>query len=324
MSFHHLAVCLYSVGVRTAGLACALGTRLLFIHFRLEACNVNFDAPFTGNFLSEFQRESICVMQQKGRLSRQLLVSTRKIIFKNRQTCLQSVTEAFFFFCQNPQHKVFVLRYIGVGIGHDIDCRIGQSWHHQFFGSEQICMANSATDNAPQHITTILVTRENSVVNEHRCRPSVFGKHAQTKTIAIFVVTNFVMSASCRLGLFNDGKQHVCLPHRVDTLNKCKNSFEASPGINAWLWQGSARTIGGLVVLHEHKVPKLHEPVARWVVCRTTIRTKGCPTIDMNFRAWSAWTSVSCLPEIVFVTQSLNAIHGNAHLFVPHSFGFIV
>jgi hypothetical protein len=30
------------------------------------------------------------------------------------------------------------------------------------------------------------------------------------------------------------------------------------------------------------------------------------------------------LPEVVFIAQALNAIHGHANLLMPHCFGFIV
>ncbi|CAB4600310.1 unannotated protein [freshwater metagenome] len=44
----------------------------------------------------------------------------------------------------------------------------------------------------------------------------------------------------------------------------------------------------------------------------------------MQFGTWSARTSISHLPKVVLITETLNAIHGHTNFFVPHRLGFIV
>ncbi|CAB4755941.1 unannotated protein [freshwater metagenome] len=44
----------------------------------------------------------------------------------------------------------------------------------------------------------------------------------------------------------------------------------------------------------------------------------------MNFGTWATWTSISHLPEIILITEPLNATHWNAYYFVPDLFGLVI
>jgi hypothetical protein len=61
-----------------------------------------------------------------------------------------------------------------------------------------------------------------------------------------------------------------------------------------------------------------------WIVEWAALRPKSRTAINMDLGARSTWTSVSHLPEIIFVSEPLNSIHRDAYHFVPNLFGFVV
>jgi hypothetical protein len=61
-----------------------------------------------------------------------------------------------------------------------------------------------------------------------------------------------------------------------------------------------------------------------WIEKWSAFRTKSRTAINVYLRTWATWTSVSHLPEIVFVTEPLNSTHWDAYDLVPNLFGFVV
>ena len=152
----------------------------------------------------------------------------------------------------------------------------------------------------------------------------MFSKYANAETVSVFVIACDVFTASDLLSSLNQRIQRIGLPHRVNALHECENSFKSCTGIDAWLRKWCPCSVGSLVVLHEHQVPKLHEAIAVRIILRTTIWSERRSAVIVNFRARTTRTCVPRLPEIVLVTQTLNAFHRNADLLVPDLLGFVI
>ena len=247
-----------------------------------------------------------------------------EFVFENDQASLEGLAEALFFLGEHADDEVFVGDDIGVRATHDIDGGLDEAWHHQTLGAQQIRVSHGATNDATQHIATTLVAGEHAVVDQHRAAPRMLGKHAQAEAIAIVVIANAIALAGNRRSLIDERRHHVGFPHTVFALHQREDALEAGTRIDRWLWQRRASAIGGLVELHEHEVPELHEPIALRIVERTAIGTEAGSAIDMQFAARTTRTGIAHLPEVVFVAQALNAVHRHAHLVVPDLLGLVV
>ena len=84
------------------------------------------------------------------------------------------------------------------------------------------------------------------------------------------------------------------------------------------------RAVGRLVVLHEHQVPELHEPVAVRVVQRAAVGAERRAAVDVDLAARPARTGVAHLPEVVLVAEALDALHRHADRVVPDRLGLVV
>ena len=185
-------------------------------------------------------------------------------------------------------------------------------------------MANCSTNDATKYVPTIFIAWKNTVVNQHGCRAGMFGQYAKRETAAVFVVALFVDSSRHSFCFLDERIQNIGLPNGVNSLNESQNAFESSPSIDTWFRKGCACSVTALVVLHEYQVPELHKAITCWIVCWPTVGTKGRAAIDMDFRARTAWSSVTGLPEVVFVSETLNSLHRNAHLFMPDFFCLVI
>ena len=163
---------------------------------------------------------------------------------------------------------------VGVRLAHDLDRGLDEARHDQLLGAEQVGVADGPAQDAAQHVAATLVRREHAVVDEHRPRAGVLGQDPQAEAVAVVVVAGEVLRAGERARLVDDRRQQVGLPHRVDALDQGEDALEAGAGIDRRLRQRRAGAVGRLVVLHEHQVPELHEPVAVGVVQRARRRAR--------------------------------------------------
>ena len=107
-------------------------------------------------------------------------------------------------------------------------------------------------------------------------------------------------------------------------MHQSQDALKAGTRVNRRPWQAGACAVFGLVVLHEHQIPKFKKPITCWVVQRPTIGPKRTSAVDMNFRARATRANVAHLPEIVFVAEPLDARHRHPNHFVPDLFGLVI
>src|SRR5829696_7704675 len=56
-------------------------------------------------------------------------------------------------------------------------------------------------------------------------------------------------------------REDVGVKHHRYALRDRRDALEASARVDRRLWQRNQRTVGLLVVLHEHEIPELEEPI---------------------------------------------------------------
>ena len=152
----------------------------------------------------------------------------------------------------------------------------------------------------------------------------MLGKHTHREAVAVVVVASDIPTTSERARLIDQRLHQVRLPHGVDALQQTQHALEAETRVDTRLRQQGATAIWCLVVLHENQVPKLHETITMRVAKRSAIGTECRAAIDMDLATRATRAGVAHLPEVVFVAESLNAIHRNTDLFVPDRFRFVV
>ena len=191
-------------------------------------------------------------------------------------------------------------------------------------GAEQVGVAHGTADDAPQHVAAALVRREHAVGDEHRGRAGVLGEHAHREAVAVVVVADPVGLAGDRLRRVDQRLHQVGLPHGVDALQQGEDALEPGAGVDRRLRQQRARAVGRLVVLHEHQVPELHEPVAVRIVERPAVGAERRAAVDVDLGARTARAGVAHLPEVVLVAEPLDALERHADLLVPDRLGLVV
>ena len=152
----------------------------------------------------------------------------------------------------------------------------------------------------------------------------MLGEHAHGEAVAVVVVADDVRLAGDRAGLVDERLHQVGLPHRVDALHEGEDALEPGAGVDRRLRQRRARAVGGLVELHEHEVPELHEPVAGRVAERTAVGPERRATVDVQLAARAARARVAHLPVVVLVAEALDALHRHADDLVPDRLGLVV
>ena len=311
-------------GVVDGALGRSLRTGALGVHLDVEAVEVDVDRALGGDLLGQLQRESVGVVEQERRGSRQRAGVLLECRVEDRQPVLEGVPEALLLAGDHVGDEILVLDQIGIGGAHHADRRLGQLRHHERLGAEHVGEADRSADDSPQHVAATLVGREDPVVDEHRARTSMFGEDAEPEAVTILVVTDQVLLAGQRLGLVDQRLHQIGFPHRVDTLLQRKDPFEPGAGVDRRTWQRGPGAVRRLVELHEHQVPELHEPVTERVAEWAAVRAELGPAVDVQFAARTAGTRVAHLPEVVLVAEPLDPLHRHPDLLVPDRLGLVI
>ncbi len=152
----------------------------------------------------------------------------------------------------------------------------------------------------------------------------MLGEHPHREAVAVVVVADTVRPAGDRAGLVDQRAHQIRLPDGVDPLQQREDALETGTGVDRRFRQRRPTAVGGLVELHEHEVPELHEPVAGRIPERPAVGTERGATIDVDLAAGPARAGVARLPEVVLVTEALDAVHRDADDLVPDRLGFVV
>ena len=152
----------------------------------------------------------------------------------------------------------------------------------------------------------------------------MLGEHAHGEGIAVVVHAWSVRPSRERAGPVEERRHQVGLPHRVDPLEQGEDPLKSGAGIDRGLRKGRPAAVLRLVELHEDEVPELHVAVAGRIGERATFGPERRTAIDVNLAARAARPRVAHLPEVVLVTEALDAIERDADLLMPDGLGLVI
>ena len=137
--------------------------------------------------------------------------------------------------------------------------------HRRYLGQKEAikaqtpAVADGPADNPAQHVAASLITGHNSVANQERGGPGVFGHYP--KGIVRFPV-NTVGLATQFNRLLNNRPEYVGLVNVGFVLEDRGRPLQTHTGVHAWGGQRRSVALGILVILHKDQVPQLDKPLA--------------------------------------------------------------
>jgi hypothetical protein len=172
-------------------------------------------------------------------------------------------------------------------------------------GTEPVRVPHRATDDATQHIATLLVRRDDAITHEERHGARVLSEDAQSQ---IVVGARAVASACRGFGSSDQGTEDVDVEDRIDTLEHHEVALEPRAGVDAGLPERGERTVGLGIELHEHEVPDFDVAVLGAARGTATL-AEAFAEVPEDLRRRPAGPRVGHAPEVL-LAHPLDALLG--------------
>ena len=173
-------------------------------------------------------------------------------------------------------------------------------------------MAHGAAHDAAEHVAAAFVGGQHAVGDEEARRPQVIGDDAVRGSIL----------ARRRHARRRDRRrdqrlEQVDLVIVMRALQHRGDAFQPHAGIDRVLGQIDTLTGRDLLVLHEHEVPDLDEPVAVRIRRPRWAAGDLVAVVVENLRAGAARTRVAHLPEVVVGRDAQDLVGAEAGQLLP-------
>ena len=194
--------------------------------------------------------------------------------------------------------------------------------------SEFLSVANRPAHDAAKNVAAAFVRRHDAVANQECSRSRMVSDDAEAGSIRrAWAVGGLRLShfLSELRSAGDDFAESVGVVVGGDFLKDRSDALEARSRVDRRLRQRGELARRVAIVLHEHQIPELHVAVA--------VATHGArgfaaavlsAAVDEKFRARSAGAGIAHRPEVIFFSEAVNAVFGNAFLLMPDFGGFIV
>ena len=172
--FHPVAV------LHLSGIASAI---LLLLHLSLELIDVNREAIFAANQLSQVERETIGIEQAEGcnAIENGLLVGTKFVhgTIQQIDSALKCTQEGVFLLLHHTADELLLGLQFGEGVAHFVD-EYGQELIEEGFALTEECVgiAHGTTQNATDHVAGLCIRGQLSVGNGECHGTKVVGADA--------------------------------------------------------------------------------------------------------------------------------------------------
>ena len=327
------------------------------LHLGLETVQVNVEVVLASDLGREFGREAVGVVEDEGVAARDNSRTgsvtttgglTRDHVQQDIVAAAEGLCEPFLLEVDHAQDEIAVEGQLAVDV---LEPRNDLLHHLAEEGAGQAqpsTVADGAPDHAPQHVAPALVARHHAVPDQECRGPGVFGDDAKGK---VSLGVGAVVAAGEFAGLGDDGGEQVGLVDVVLALQDDGGTFQPHAGVHAGGGKGRAVALGVLVVLHEHQVPQLNEPLAVAVgvaavhlagggavaflaelrgqdidldhAASATALLDSAVVVDLG--AGSGWAfGARRSPPVVLVAVAVDTFRRNADLVVPDVVGLVV
>ena len=232
----------------------------------------------------------------------------------------------------DARDSLVVLSDLRINANHRVTRYRQQLREYGVGNSHEAHRTDSAANQATQNVATALIGRRNSVADEHECGTHVVSNDAQTNVICIAWVL-WVLSRGVRLtcklsGTVKNWTDLVGLVHVLNALEDHRKAFKTEARIDVALRkltgniEVSLGTDRGEAVLHEHEVPDLDVAslINRWAAFLAV----GWATVVVDLRAWPTRSRLACVPVVIGLTGTDDALGRYADLVFPDAASLII
>ncbi len=216
---------------------------------------------------------------------------------------------------------------LGIARAHRIAGHRQQLGQRRVLDAEQLHRADGAAQQPAEDVAATLVAGSDAVTDQHQAAAHVVGDDAQPDV-------GLVVGPVADPGEFGRAVQDrgdlVDLVHVVDALQQEGHPLQAHAGVDVLLRQlaedAELLLAAHLVdlVLHEHEVPDLEEPVTGEVDRRAAVRAELRPAVDVDLRAGPGRSGGAGVPVVVLLAQALDPLLRQPGDAVPGVGGLVV
>ena len=192
------------------------------------------------------------------------------------------------------QHERLVLAELGVDVAPELGRPSDQRLHDRPLDAEPARVRDDAAEHPAQDVAAAFVRRLHAVGDQERGRAAVLGDHLERDVVAL---VRSVPLAGQRLDHLEERTERVGLEVVVLALQQRGDALEARAGVDVLRGElADDLEVRVDLVLDEHQVPDLHEPVL--VDVGTALRPVPRAAIDEDLRARPAGTGGVRVPVV--------------------------
>ena len=295
---------------------------LLLSHSRFEAFLIDGDALFLGDFISQFPRETIGIIELENLIAGKdgLLLFLRIFQHFRQQiaACIQRGMEAFFFDAGYFLDESLLVNEFRIGRLHHLDDDIDHLPHEGILNAKELAKTNGTAQHAAEDIASAFIRRKDAVSDHIRDGTRMVGNDLQCH-IALGALS--VRYAGELRSFFNDREKQVGFEVILFLLKNSSQTFQTCTGIDVLLGKRQVGSILLTVELGEYKVPDLKETISVSAHLVFRIRAEFFALIKENFRVWAAWAFPD-FPEVI--GKRIDMVFRQADHFMPVVMRFIV
>ena len=182
-------------------------------------------------------------------------------------------------------------------------------------------MTCSAADQTTEHISSSLICRHDTVRDHKCCGTDMVCDKTNRNIVIVFFSIFFSRNLAYKVTKRADS---IHIKNRIYVLNNNRKTLQSHTGINVFLFQSFVVAVSVVLKLGKYVIPYFHVTVAFTAYCTAfPAAAVFFPSVIINFRTGTAWTC-AMLPEVVFFSETENALCRNAYFFIPDVKRFVI
>ena len=238
------------------------GTLALFLHRLVKGCAFDTETRLRDDFLGQFNREAVRVVQFERHVAREHGRTTRVHValglFEEDKTGTEGARKTGLFSLEHLDDEVAVLHQHGIGAAHLLNGRVDEGLRQLHLRTGPSRGEDGAANDAPQHVAATFVGGQHTVRHEHRHGATVVGNASDRNVGGLIGAVGNVERARRSV---EERREKVGREDGLETVQDRESAFEADTGVDVLLRKFRERAVGALVVLGEDEVPEFDKAV---------------------------------------------------------------
>ena len=299
----------------------AAGLGALARHRGVEAVDVDRQAARAQRVLGEVEREAVGVVELEGGLAGKhaALRQRPRLVLEDCEPARERGAKARLLELERLGDQRLGAEELRIGLAHLARQRRHEAPHQRIARSENLGVAHGAAHDPAQHVAAALVRRQHAVGDQKGGGAQMVGDDAVRGALRP------VRIDASEVGDGADQRaKEVDVVVVVHALQDGGDPLEPHAGVDRGARQVDALAARQRLVLHEHQVPDLDEPVAVGVGRAGRTAKNVVAMIEEDFGARTAGAGVAHRPEIVAGRDADDALVGQAGDRLPQIEGLII